>query len=76
MEIKIEPPDPVLDEFEYSSKRKREDDSVEEENILTFYEGLKASKDGRLIKQNKKQKMLTEEEKLEKEKRQEREKVN
>ncbi|XP_051173185.1 probable ATP-dependent RNA helicase DDX52 [Leptopilina boulardi] len=77
VEIKIEPSSSILEELEFSSKRKREDDLVDDgENVLTFYEGLKASKDGKIIKQNKKQKILTENEILEKQKRQEREKVN
>ncbi|XP_043462282.1 probable ATP-dependent RNA helicase DDX52 [Leptopilina heterotoma] len=82
VEIKVEPLDSIADNLEFSTKRKRDDDdndnddTVEDENVLTFYEGLKASKDGKIIKKNKKQKILTDEEILEKQKRQEREKIN
>lgn len=78
VDVKIEPLDSVDDNLEFSAKRKHDDndDSVEDENVLTFYEGLKASKDGKIIKKNKKQKILTDEEILEKQQRQEREKIN
>ena len=73
--IKIEPPDPKLKELKSCSKRKHEDDS-EGENTLTLYEGIKVSQDGNIIREKKKkQKVLTEEEKLQKERKQEKEKV-
>lgn len=75
--IKVEKPDLDLDEPKSSSKRKLENDSDAEENTLTLIEGIKASKDGKIInKKNKKQKVLTEEEQLQKKQNQEREKVN
>ncbi|XP_033226158.1 probable ATP-dependent RNA helicase DDX52 [Belonocnema kinseyi] len=75
-QIKIEPPDHEFKKLESRSKRKLEDDS-EGENTLTLYDGVKVSQDGKIIKQKKKkQKVLTEEENLQRERKQQKEKVN